>query len=334
MAIETFFPFQESEPKWQKAWADKELFKARGDGAKPAYYILEMFPYPSGKLHMGHVRVYTIGDSLARFQRMQGFDVLHPMGFDAFGLPAENAAIKHNTQPGLWTDRCIEMMREQLVQLGISYDWDRELATCHPDYYRWNQWLFLKMYEKGLVERRGAAVNWCPKCHTVLANEQVINGYCWRHLDTAVDVRPLEQWFLKITKYAEELLRDLDDKLQVWPNLVTAQQKNWIGRSEGALVKFTVKETGEELPIFTTRPDTLYGVTFMSIAPEHSRIQEWINWGGPTRARSRSSSTRSCWKGASAAPTREPRNSACRWGSTRSTRSTDARCRSTSPTSS
>ena len=283
MAIETFFPFQESEPKWQKAWADKELFKAKGDGSKPDYYILEMFPYPSGKLHMGHVRVYTIGDSLARFQRMRGFDVMHPMGFDAFGLPAENAAIKNNTQPGIWTDRCIEMMREQLVQLGISYDWDRELATCHPDYYRWNQWLFLKMYEMGLVERRSAAVNWCPKCQTVLANEQVINGYCWRHLDTPVDVRPLEQWFLKITKYAEELLRDLDDKLQAWPNLVTAQQKNWIGRSEGALVKFTIKETGEELQIFTTRPDTLYGVTFMSIAPEHSRIPEWIK-GRPNEA--------------------------------------------------
>ena len=276
MAIETYYPFQESEPKWQKAWAEKDLFTARGDGAKPGYYILEMFPYPSGKLHMGHVRVYTIGDSLARFQRMKGFDVMHPMGFDAFGLPAENAAIKHETQPGLWTERCIAMMREQLVQLGISYDWNRELATCHPDYYRWNQWLFIKMYEMGLVERRQAAVNWCPRCKTVLANEQVINGQCWRHLDTAVEVRPLEQWFLKITKYAEELLRDLDDKLQAWPNLVTAQQKNWIGRSEGALVKFTVKETGEELPIFTTRPDTLFGVTFMSIAPEHPRLQEWI----------------------------------------------------------
>jgi leucyl-tRNA synthetase len=283
MAIETYFPFQASEPRWQKAWADKQLFKARGDGAKPPYYIMEMFPYPSGKLHMGHVRVYTIGDSLARFQRMRGFDVMHPMGFDAFGLPAENAAIKHATQPGLWTDRCIDMMREQLVQLGISYDWDRELATCRPDYYRWNQWLFVKMYEKGLVERRKAAVNWCPKCNTVLANEQVINGYCWRHLDTEVDVRPLEQWFIKITNYAEELLRDLDDKLQAWPNLVTAQQKNWIGRSEGALVKFKVKETGEELQIFTTRPDTLYGVTFMSIAPEHPRIQEWIK-GQPNEA--------------------------------------------------
>ena len=280
MAIETYFPFQESEPKWQGAWADKKLFTAKGDGAKPPYYILEMFPYPSGKLHMGHVRVYTIGDSLARFQRMRGFDVMHPMGFDAFGLPAENAAIKHDTQPGLWTERCIAMMREQLVQLGISYDWDRELATCHPDYYHWNQWLFIKMYERGLVERRKAAVNWCPQCNTVLANEQVIDGHCWRHLDTQVEVRPLEQWFLKITQYAEELLNDLDDKLQAWPNLVTAQQKNWIGRSEGALVRFKVKETGEELPIFTTRPDTLYGVTFMSIAAVHPRIQDWIK-GAP-----------------------------------------------------
>ena len=276
MAIENFYAFQEFEPKWQRAWADAGLFRAQGDGTRPRYYVLEMFPYPSGKLHMGHVRVYTIGDAVARMRRMQGYDVLHPMGFDSFGLPAENAAIKNNVQPSDWTERCIEHMRGQFVRLGVSYDWDREVSTCRPDYYRWNQWLFIRMWEKGLVERRQAAVNWCPKCHTVLANEQVINGRCWRHEDTEVQIKPLEQWFLKITRYAEELLRDLDERLGEWPNLVTAQQRNWIGRSEGALVRFKVKETGEELPIFTTRPDTLFGVTFMSIAPEHPKIQEWV----------------------------------------------------------
>ncbi len=282
MAIETFYPFQESEPKWQAAWEERGLFKARADG-RPKRYILEQFPYPSGKLHMGHVRVYTIGDAMARFHRMQGFDVLHPMGFDAFGLPAENAAIKHGTQPGEWTERCIAQMREQLVRLGISYDWDRELATCRDDYYRWNQWIFIRMWEEGLVERRKAAVNWCPKCETVLANEQVINGRCWRHEDTEVDVRQLDQWFLKITEYADELLRDLEEKLGAWPNLVTAQQRNWIGRSEGALVKFRLAETGEELPIFTTRPDTLFGVTFMVMAPEHPKVAELVA-GRPNEA--------------------------------------------------
>jgi leucyl-tRNA synthetase len=276
MAIETYYPFQESEPRWQRAWADAGLFRARGDGGRPRYYVLEMFPYPSGKLHMGHVRVYTIGDAVARLRRMQGYDVLHPMGFDSFGLPAENAAIKHGVQPLEWTEQCIDQMREQFVRLGVSYDWDREISTCRPDYYRWNQWMFIRMWERGLVERRQAAVNWCPKCRTVLANEQVIGGRCWRHEETDVQVRPLEQWFLKITDYAEELLRDLDGKLGDWPNLVTAQQRNWIGRSEGALVRFKIKETGEELPIFTTRPDTLFGVTFMSIAPEHPRIAEWV----------------------------------------------------------
>ncbi len=276
MAIETYYPFQQSEPRWQRAWSEAGIFRANGDGTRPKSYILEQFPYPSGKLHMGHVRVYTIGDAMARFRRMQGFDVLHPMGFDAFGLPAENAAIKHDTQPGAWTERCIDMMREQLVRLGMSYDWAREVVTCRDDYYRWNQWIFIKLWEQGLVERRKAAVNWCPRCETVLANEQVINGRCWRHEDTDVDVRQLDQWFLKITEYADELLRDLDDKLAEWPNLVSAQQRNWIGRSEGALVKFKVKETGEELPIFTTRPDTLFGVTFMVMAPEHPKVQEWI----------------------------------------------------------
>ena len=276
MAIETFYPFQECEPKWRKAWAERGLFRAGAADGRPKVYVLEQFPYPSGKLHMGHVRVYTIGDALARFRRMQGCDVLHPMGFDAFGLPAENAAIKHDAQPGEWTEHCIDQMREQFTRLGCSYDWDREVVTCRDDYYRWNQWIFIKMWEQGLAERRKAAVNWCPKCDTVLANEQVINGRCWRHEDTDVEVRQLDQWFLKITDYAEELLGDLDAKLAEWPNLVTAQQRNWIGRSEGAEVVFRIKETGEPLPIFTTRPDTLFGVTFMSIAPEHPKIMEWI----------------------------------------------------------
>ncbi len=283
MAIETYYPFQEAEPKWQKAWAERGLFRAKIDGSRPKAYVLEQFPYPSGKLHMGHVRVYTIGDAMARLRRMQGFDVLHPMGFDAFGLPAENAAIQRGVRPADWTERCIDNMRSQLDRLGMSYDWEREVVTCRDDYYRWNQWLFIKMWQMGLVERRKAAVNWCPKCQTVLANEQVINGRCWRHEDTDVDVRQLDQWFLKITDYADELLRDLDDKLEIWPNLVTAQQRNWIGRSEGALVKFHVKDTGEELPIFTTRPDTLFGVSFMVMAPEHPKVQEWIK-GRPNEA--------------------------------------------------
>ncbi|MCE5230434.1 leucine--tRNA ligase [bacterium] len=283
MAIETYYPFQEAEPKWQQKWAERGLFRAQIDGKRPKAYVLEQFPYPSGKLHMGHVRVYTIGDAMARFRRMQGFDVLHPMGFDAFGLPAENAAIQRGVRPADWTEQCIDAMRAQLDRLGMSYDWDREVVTCRDDYYRWNQWIFIKMWEQGLVERRKAAVNWCPKCQTVLANEQVINGRCWRHEDTEVDVRQLDQWFLKITDYADELLRDLDDKLAAWPNLVTAQQRNWIGRSEGALVKFKVKETGEDLPIFTTRPDTLFGVSFMVMAPEHPKVQEWIT-GRPNEA--------------------------------------------------
>ncbi len=276
MAIETYYPFQEIELKWQRAWNQGNLFRAGEDNSREPFYVLEQFPYPSGNLHMGHVRVYTIGDAIARYRRMRGFDVLHPMGWDSFGLPAENAAIKNNTQPGPWTEQCIARMRKQFDRLGFSYDWGREVSTCSDDYYRWNQYIFIKMYEHGLVERREAAVNWCPECNTVLANEQVINGCCWRHEETPVDVRPLKQWFLKITRYAEELLRDLDDRLPGWPNLVTSQQRNWIGRSEGVEVIFTVKETGEEISVFTTRPDTLFGVTFISIAPEHPRIQEWI----------------------------------------------------------
>ena len=223
MAIETFYPFAEVEPRWQAAWEQRRLWKApnpdSGKAFERKFYVLEQFPYPSGNLHMGHVRVYTIGDAVARLRRMQGYQVLHPMGWDSFGLPAENAAIKNQTQPRDWTDKCIATMKAQFMRLGISYDWDRELSTCHETYYKWNQWLFIKMWEAGLAERRSAAVNWCPKCATVLANEQVINGRCWRHEDTEVEIRQLAQWFLKITDYAEELLRDLDDKLAEWPNL-------------------------------------------------------------------------------------------------------------------
>ncbi len=276
MSNNDFYPHQEIEPKWQARWRETALNKPTEDGSRPKYYVLEMFPYPSGKLHMGHVRVYTIGDAIARLRRMQGYDVLHPMGFDSFGMPAENAAIQRQTQPEVWTEHCIGMMKEQMLQLGLSYDWDREVVTSRDDYYRWNQWIFLKFYEKGLVYRKEAPVNWCPKCQSVLANEQVIDGCCWRHPGTAVEIRPLEQWFLRITAYAEELLRDLDDKLSNWPTAVTSQQRNWIGRSEGALVKFKIESGGAEMPIFTTRPDTLFGVTFMVFAPEHPMVRELI----------------------------------------------------------
>jgi len=287
MAIETFYPHAEIEKKWQARWAESGRHRTVEDPAQPKYYVLEMFPYPSGKLHMGHVRVYTIGDAIARFRRMQGYNVLHPMGFDSFGLPAENAAIEHQTHPRPWTERCIEQMKRQMVDLGLSLDWDREISTCREDYYRWNQWLFLKLYERGLVYRKEAPVNWCPQCRSVLANEQVIDGACWRHTETPVEIRPLEQWFLRITAYAEELLKDLDERLAQWPNAVTSHQRNWIGRSEGVVVNFRIQATGEELPIFTTRPDTLFGVTFMVFAPEHPRVMDLVRGTpleGPTQA--------------------------------------------------
>ncbi|MCH8333995.1 class I tRNA ligase family protein, partial [Candidatus Sumerlaeota bacterium] len=274
--IETYYPHREIEKKWQKRWSEAGRYKPREDGSRPKYYVLEMFPYPSGKLHMGHVRVYAIGDTLARFRRMQGYDVLHPMGFDSFGMPAENAAIQNQAQPKVWIERCIGMMKEQMLQLGLSLDWDREVWTCRDDYYHWNQWIFLKFHEQGLIYRKEAPVNWCRRCRSVLANEQVIDGNCWRHPETSVEIRPLEQWFLRTTAYAEELLRDLDTHLADWPSAVTSQQRNWIGRSEGALVRFKIKATGEELPIFTTRPDTLFGVTFMVFAPEHPKVLELV----------------------------------------------------------
>jgi leucyl-tRNA synthetase len=272
--IETFYPHREIEPKWQSIWAEQDLFRSHIERGKTKYYVLTMFPYPSGKLHMGHMRVYTIGDALARFKRMCGFNVLHPMGYDAFGLPAENAAIKRNVHPRSWTIDCINEARRQQKLLGYSYDWHREVITCEPDYYRWNQWIFLKLYERGLAYRKLAPINWCEACNTVLANEQVIGGRCWR-CEAPVTVRNLEQWFFKITHYAEELLEDID-RLEGWPEHVKIMQRNWIGRSEGTLVNFRIKGSDALLPIFTTRPDTLYGVTFMVFAPEHPMVAELV----------------------------------------------------------
>jgi leucyl-tRNA synthetase len=261
------------EPKWQKRWdADAALYAAEpASSGKPKYYVIEMLPYPSGKLHMGHVRNYSIGDALARHMWMRGYNVLHPMGWDAFGLPAENAALKNNTPPREWTLANIAAMRQQMQRLGFSYDWATEVTTCLPDYYRWNQWFFLRMYEKGLVYRRKSKVNWCPECATVLANEQVINGRCWRHEDTLVEQRDLEQWFFRITAYAEELLKGLD-KLEGWPEKVRTMQRNWIGRSEGTEVDFAVDNRSEKIRVFTTRVDTIFGATSVQLAPEHPLV--------------------------------------------------------------
>ena len=246
--------------------------------AKPKYYVLEMLPYPSGQLHMGHVRNYSIGDALARHMWMRGYNVLHPMGWDAFGLPAENAALKNNTPPREWTLANIAAMKRQMQRLGLGYDWATEVTTCLPDYYRWNQWFFLRMYEKGLVYRKKSKVNWCPECATVLANEQVIDGCCWRHEDTMVEQRDLEQWFFRITAYAEELLDGLD-KLEGWPEKVRTMQRNWIGRSEGTEVDFFLAEddragnrTETRIRVFTTRVDTIFGATSVQLAPEHALV--------------------------------------------------------------
>ena len=271
------------EQKWQARWdADASLYAAEGhDSGKPKYYCLEMLPYPSGKLHMGHVRNYSIGDALARHMWMRGYNVLHPMGWDAFGLPAENAALKNGVPPREWTLGNIAAMRKQMQRMGFSYDWATEVTTCLPDYYRWNQWFFLKMFEKGLAYRKKSKVNWCPECCTVLANEQVIGGRCWRHEDTVVELRDLTQWFLRITKYADELLEGLD-KLEGWPEKVRTMQRNWIGRSEGALIDFAVEpEVGKgvgssqeraegKITVFTTRVDTIFGATSVQLAPEHA----------------------------------------------------------------
>lgn len=260
------------EERWQKHWSENQCYKAEINRAKPEYYVLEMFPYPSGNLHMGHVRNYSIGDVIARFKKMQGYNVLHPMGWDAFGMPAENAAIKHGIHPAEWTWKNIKNMRDQQNRIGLSYDWNREVATCHPDYYRWTQWLFLLFYERGLAYKKKAAVNWCPDCATVLANEQVINGQCWR-CDSVVVKKDLEQWFFKITDYADRLLEDLQE-LKGWPDRVKTMQENWIGRSEGAEFSFTIKGSGDKIPVYTTRVDTVFGVSYVVLAPEHPLVNK------------------------------------------------------------
>jgi leucyl-tRNA synthetase len=269
----------EIEPKWQAVWdADATLYAAEPHTCgKPKFYCLEMLPYPSGQLHVGHVRNYAIGDVLARYMWMRGYNVLHPMGWDAFGLPAENAALKNGVPPREWTLRNIEQMKVQFRRLGMSFDWTRELTTCLPEYYRWNQWMFLKMVGAGLAYRKKSKVNWCPVCATVLANEQVVGGCCWRHEDTLVEQRELEQWFLRITKYADELLDGLE-AMPGWPEKVRTMQRNWIGRSEGTHVDFRVTAMANTPPItvFTTRVDTIFGATSIQLAPEHALVKEWV----------------------------------------------------------
>lgn len=268
------YNFSKIEKKWQQKWETTNSFEAF-ENDKKKYYQLEMFPYPSGRIHMGHVRNYSIGDVVARFKRMQGHNVLHPMGWDSFGLPAENAAIKHGIHPNKWTLENIEDMRGQLKNIGLSYDWNREVATCQQDYYKWTQWLFIQMYNKGLAYKKNYAVNWCPSCETVLANEQVVDGKCER-CDSEVGKKELDQWYFKITDYAQRLLDDMD-KLEGWPEKVKSMQSNWIGRSEGAEMDFEIKDFSEKLNVFTTRPDTTYGVTYMVLAPEHPFIDELVN---------------------------------------------------------
>jgi leucyl-tRNA synthetase len=281
---------QEIEAKWQKRWADARVFETEADPAKPKYYVLEMLPYPSGTMHMGHMRNYAIGDVVARVKRMRGFNVLHPMGWDAFGLPAENAAIKNDTHPRVWTNNNIGEFQRTLRRFGFSYDWRREISTCEPEYYRWNQWFFLRMLERGLAYRKKSRVNWCPKCCTVLANEQVINGgYCWRHEDTLVESRELEQWFLKTTAYADQLVDDLKQLEGTWPERVITMQRNWIGRSQGARVKFAVADVKKAQPIeiFTTRIDTIYGATAIILAPTHPLVAKLLD-GSPQRTEAES----------------------------------------------
>ena len=266
---------QELEIEWQDHWEKSRLFKAVEDLSKEKYYLLEMFPYPSGKIHIGHVRNYTIGDVVARFKRMRGKNVLHPMGWDAFGMPAENAAIENNSHPARWTYDNIEAMKTQLKRMGFSYDWDRELATCDPEYYRWEQLIFLEMYEKGLAYKKKTFVNWCDKCQTVLANEQVEDGCCWRHPELEVTIKEMDSWFLKITEYADEIL-DYCQKLPGWPDRVLTMQRNWIGKSYGAIIRFPMVDSDEVIEVFTTRQDTVFGATFMCLAPEHPLVNQVI----------------------------------------------------------
>lgn len=264
--------------KWQKKWDQDKVFQAKMDKKKEKFYVLEMYPYPSGKLHMGHVRNYALGDSFARFKRMAGFNVIYPMGYDSFGLPAENAAIKNNESPKKWTETRMQEMMEQQKSLGLSYDWSRQLHSHDPEYYRWNQWFFIQMLKKGLAYKKAATVNWCPECNTVLANEQVHDGKCWRHTNTDVEPKELSQWYYKVTDYAEELLDDIE-KLEHWPERVKIMQKNWIGKSHGTIIKFDVVDDDgkkiDEIETFTTRPDTVFGITYLVLAAEHPKCIEW-----------------------------------------------------------
>jgi leucyl-tRNA synthetase len=275
------YPFRDVEAKWQRRWEESGLFQVTEEAGRPKYYCLEMFPYPSGRIHMGHVRNYAIGDVVTRYKRMRGFNVLHPMGWDAFGLPAENAAIEHGVHPAVWTNENIATMKAQMKKLGISYDWDREVATCDPEYYRWEQLIFIRMFERGLAYRKAGTVNWCPSCQTVLANEQVEAGRCWR-CDSEVQLKEVEGWYFKITDYAEELL-EWCDRLTGWPERVLTMQRNWIGRSEGAEFALPVvladgtRPDGLALPVFTTRPDTAFGMTFAVLAPEHPLVDRLVS---------------------------------------------------------
>lgn len=268
------YDFKAIEEKWQKIWAKEQSFRALPDPARKKYYLLEMFPYPSGKIHMGHVRNYTIGDVASRFKTLQGYNVMHPMGFDAFGQPAENAAIKNKTKPDAWTHKCIREMETELKRMGFSYDWEREVSTCQSDYYKWNQWIFLRMFERGLAYKKASGVNWCPSCQTTLANEEVVEGGCWR-CHTKVEQKDLEQWYLKITEYKERLLEDLG-QLKFWPPRVLAMQNNWIGRSSGVDIYFKLKNSDKVISVFTTRVDTIFGATYIVLAPEHPLVKELI----------------------------------------------------------
>jgi len=273
------------ELKWHERWQTATFYQAEENSSKPKFYVLEMLPYPSGTLHIGHIRNYSIGDALARYKWMRGFNVLHPMGWDAFGLPAENAALANKRPPREWTVQNIAAMKKTHRRFAFSYDWDREIATCEPEYYRWNQWFFLRMLERGLAYRKEALLNWCPKCGTVLANEQVVEGCCWRHEDTPVEQRALVQWFLKITDYAEQLLDDMAQIEDGWPERVLTMQRNWIGRSEGAEIDFHLAETGESIRVFTTRVDTIYGATCIILAPEHPLTARLLDSEGQARAK-------------------------------------------------
>jgi len=268
------YNFIEEEKKWQEYWKKNNCFKSTFDSKKAKYYVLEMFPYPSGEPHMGHVKNYVIGDVVARYKHSQGYNILHPMGWDAFGLPAENAAIQHKIHPSIWTKNNIRKMKNTLIKMGISYDWEREISTCQPDYYKWTQWIFLQLYKNDLAYKKKAVVNWCPSCSTVLANEQVVEGKCERCAAEVIK-KELSQWFFKITEYAQRLLNDME-LLEEWPERVLTMQKNWIGRSEGARVEFPIKGSNKTIPVFTTRPDTLYGATYFLLAPEHPLLEEII----------------------------------------------------------